>query len=55
MDLGHFDCRTDPQQIRHLAEGPAYADVKERLRNRLAAARSASGDHRIDARDPWQE
>ena len=52
---GHFDFRTDPQQIRRLAEGPAYADVKEQLRSRLGAARRASGDHRIEAREPWQE
>lgn len=49
-----YELKTDPWQIRNVAADPARAAVKRQLRRRLESCLRATGDPRIDGRDPWQ-
>jgi arylsulfatase A-like enzyme len=42
-----YDCRSDPEQVRNLAENPAYADVKEELATLLMEQLELTGDPRV--------
>ncbi len=44
----------DPGQVRNLAGDPAHASAKAELSDRLEAYLRATGDPRIEGRDPWQ-
>lgn len=50
-----YDVRSDPHQIRNLADDPAHAEVKKALWDRLRTYLSETGDPRIEGRDPWQQ
>ncbi len=49
-----YDVRSDPHQIRNLADDPAMAETKARLWAQLRGELERSGDPRIAGRDPWQ-
>lgn len=42
-----FDCRSDPDQVRNLAEDPAYADQKRSYTERLMEILKGAGDPRV--------
>ena len=42
-----YDCVADPDQVRNLADQPEFAEIKQRLRDRLEAYQRQTGDPRI--------
>jgi uncharacterized sulfatase len=44
----------DPDQVRNLAGVPEYNETKQQLWSRLSEQLRATGDPRIEGRDPWQ-
>jgi uncharacterized sulfatase len=49
-----YDVRSDPDQVKNLADQPPYQEVKEALRNRLESYLTETGDPRLKDLDPWQ-
>ena len=47
--------RQDISQVNNLAEDPRYQSVKDSLWNILASYLKATGDPRIEGKDPWQD
>jgi uncharacterized sulfatase len=45
---------SDPWQLQNLAQDPSHADAKQRLASTLEAELRATGDPRIEGKDPWQ-
>lgn len=50
-----YDVKTDPGQIRNLANDAAYRAARNTLSARLDAYLKRTGDPRIAGRDPWQQ
>ena len=50
-----YELRSDPHQVRNLAENPQYAKAKQELWARLKAHLKETADPRIDGKDPWQD
>ncbi len=44
----------DPGQTENLADDPQYTQIKARLRKQLSEQLKATGDPRIEGKDPWQ-
>jgi hypothetical protein len=44
----------DPDQLRNLSADPALAETKQQLWSRLSDELHATGDPRMEGRDPWQ-
>lgn len=44
----------DPGQIENLADDPQHTQIKARLRKQLSEHLKATGDPRIEGKDPWQ-
>jgi uncharacterized sulfatase len=49
-----YEIAYDPYQIHNLADDPAYKQIKEDLRKRLEDHLKATGDPRMEGKDPWQ-
>jgi len=49
-----YSVTNDPAQTHNLADDPNYASVKTELWNQLRSHLQASGDPRIEGKDPWQ-
>jgi len=47
--------REDPGQVNNLAYDPRYQSVKDSLANILTSHLKATGDPRIEGKDPWQD
>lgn len=45
----------DPGQVHNLADDPQYASMKEELWKQLREHLRATGDPRIEGKDPWQD
>jgi uncharacterized sulfatase len=48
-----YDVGKDPAQIRNLADNPAYAKVKKKLREQLEQYQRDTKDPRIEGESPW--
>jgi uncharacterized sulfatase len=48
-----YDVGKDPAQIRNLADNPAYAKVKKKLRDQLEQYQRDTKDPRVEGESPW--
>jgi len=48
-----YDVSKDPAQIHNLANAPAYAEVKKKLREKLEQYQRDTKDPRVEGRSPW--
>ena len=49
-----YEVRSDPHQMKNLADDPSFAKTKQELWNRLQAYLHETNDPRIKNQDPWQ-
>jgi len=50
-----YSVAADPDQVNNLAQDAGHAAAKQKLRTELEAHLRATGDPRIEGRDPWQD
>lgn len=48
-----YDIKSDPHQIKNLADDPKFAAVKEKLRQQMENHLKATGDPRMKGESPW--